>query len=129
MKHQKTKTVPLLSQSVWFLVTDGGGLLMLGNPNTAWEYHVANFDEPLNGGRPFYRHRKDAELLRVMREWNRQTKPKSKHTDHTMRVHPVKATFGLVMQDTDKKADRKPLTPRQRVKVMQKALKSLPVTA
>ena len=90
------------SEAVWVLATRGGDLLLMGNPNKQYKYHVASYN--WNLGRtetPYYSfHKKEAE--KVMREWNKITKPKRKDTDHTMNVHPVKAWFGFLEVNSTK---------------------------
>lgn len=90
------------SESAWLLVTDGGDLLLEGNPNKQYKYHVASYNWIFGRTEtPFYTfHKKEAE--EVMRKWNKQTKPKRKDTDHIMKVHPVRAWIGFVEVKVEK---------------------------
>ena len=91
-----------LSEAAWLLATRGGDLLLMGNPNKQYKYHVASYNWIFGRAEtPYYSfHKKEAE--KVMREWNKITKPKRKDTDHTMKVHPVRAWFGFLEVNSTK---------------------------
>ena len=109
-KKSESKTderkVIYLSEAVYMLVTDGGSVLFNGNPNTDLEYHIGDYNSILFGHQPYCRWRKDKELMRVMREWNKRTKPKRKDTDHTFKVHPVKVNVALLCHEPKKKESK-----------------------
>lgn len=84
------------SESVWVLATRGGDLLLMVNPNKQYKYHIPSDSWMRERTEtPFYSfHKKDAE--KVMRVWNKISKPERKDTEHTMKVHPVKAWFAFL---------------------------------